>query len=55
MLTWREESQLAFEREPYRNLAVDYLLRKFALVNYFTEGYFKRNSDAAEEPGRAGS
>ena len=50
MLAAREETLLAFEQEQYRNLAVDYLLRKFAIVNYFTEGYFKRNSDAAEEP-----
>jgi hypothetical protein len=50
MIAWREEGLLSFGQEPYRNLAVDYLLRKFALVFYFTEGYFRRNSDAAEEP-----
>jgi len=50
MLAWREEGLLSFEHEPFRNLAVDYLLRKFAIVNYFTEGYFRRNSDGAEEP-----
>lgn len=50
MIAWREENLLSFAHEPFRNLAVDYLLRKFAIVNYFTEGYFRRNSDGAEEP-----
>ncbi len=49
MMATHEETLLSFEDEHYRNVAVDYLLRKFNLVFYFTEGIFKRNSDGAEE------
>lgn len=49
MLATREETLLSFEQERYNNLAVDYLLRKSALLIYFTEGIFKRDSDGAEE------
>ena len=49
MLATREETLLSFEDEMFKNVAVDYLLRKAALLIYFTEGIFKRDSDGAEE------
>ena len=49
MLATREETLLSFEDESYRNLMVEYLFRKAALLIYFTEGIFKRDSDGAEE------
>jgi hypothetical protein len=49
MLATREETLLSFEEESYRNLMVEHLFRKAALLIYFTEGYFKRDSDGAEE------
>jgi hypothetical protein len=49
MLATREETLLSFEAERYDNLVVDYVLRKSALLIYFTEGLFKRNTDGPEE------
>jgi hypothetical protein len=49
MLATREETLLSFEDESYKNLMVEHLFRKAALLIYFTEGYFKRDSDGAEE------
>jgi len=49
MLATREETLLSFEDESYRNLMVEYFFRKAALLVYFTEGLFKRDSDGAEE------
>jgi len=49
MLATREEALLSFEDERYKNLMVDYLFRKAALLIYFTEGIFKRDSDGPEE------
>ena len=49
MLATREETLLSFEDDTYKNLAVDYLLRKWALLIYFTEGVFKHDSDGPEE------
>jgi len=49
MLATREETLLSFEDEKYRNLAVEYMFRKAALLVYFTEGIFKRDSDGPEE------
>jgi hypothetical protein len=49
MLATREETLLSFEDESYRNLMVEYLFRKAALLIYFTEGIFRRDSDGAEE------
>ena len=49
MLATREETLISFEEESYRNLMVEHLFRKAALLIYFTEGYFKRDSDGAEE------
>jgi hypothetical protein len=49
MLATREETLLSFEEESYRNLMVEHLFRKAALLIYFTEGYLKRDSDGAEE------
>ena len=49
MLATREETLMAFDDESYRNLAVDYLLRKGGLLVYFTEGIFHRDTDGPEE------
>ena len=49
MLTTREETLLSFEDESYKNLVVEYLFRKAALIVYFTEGIFKRDTDGPEE------
>jgi hypothetical protein len=49
MLATREETLLSFEDENYRNLLVEYIFRKAALLIYFTEGIFKRDTDGPEE------
>jgi hypothetical protein len=49
MLATREETLLSFEDESYRNLVVEYLFRKAALITYFTEGIFDRDTDGPEE------
>ncbi len=49
MLSTREETLLSLGGESYRNLAVDYLLRKFGIIRYFTEGIFKHDTDGPEE------
>jgi hypothetical protein len=49
MLATREETLMSHGDEPFRNLAVDYLLRKAGTIRYFTEGIFKYNTDGAEE------
>ena len=49
MLATREETLLSLGEESYRNLAVEYLLRKLALVRYVSEGLFKRDTDGPEE------
>jgi hypothetical protein len=49
MLATREETLLAFEDESYRNLVIEYLFRKAALIIYFTEGIFRRDTDGPEE------
>jgi len=49
MLATREETLMAFEGDRYRNLVVEYLLRKAALVLYFTEGLVERDTDGPEE------
>jgi hypothetical protein len=49
MLATREETLMSHEDERYQNLMVEYLFRKAALLIYFTEGMFKRNSDGPEE------
>jgi hypothetical protein len=49
MLATREETLLSFEDERYKNLMIEYLSRKAALLIYFTEGIFKRDSDSQEE------
>lgn len=49
LLATREETLLSFEDESYRNLVVEYLFRKAALIVYFTEGLFERDTDGPEE------
>jgi hypothetical protein len=48
MATW-EETLMSLGDESYRNLVVEYLLRKVAIVKYFTEGFFKHDTDGPEE------
>lgn len=49
MLTHREESLLAFEREKFRNLAVEYLMRKAIILQYYLMGFVKYDVDGTEE------
>jgi hypothetical protein len=49
MLATREETLMAHGGDSYKNLAVEYLLRKAGLIRYFTEGIVKYNSDGPEE------
>jgi len=49
MLATREETLMSFGDESYRNLAVEYLFRKAALLIYFTEGMYERDTDGPEE------
>jgi len=49
MLATREETLMSLGDDSYKNLAVEYLLRKFAIVRYFTEGIFKHDTDGPEE------
>jgi hypothetical protein len=49
MLSTREETLMSLGDESYRNLAVEYLLRKVGIIRYFTEGVFKHNTDGPEE------
>ena len=49
MLAHREETLLAFEKEPYKNLVVEYLFRKAMIMQYYLMGFFKYDIDGAEE------
>lgn len=49
MLTRREETLLAFEQEPYKNLVVEYLFRKAMILQYYLMGFVKHDIDGAEE------
>jgi hypothetical protein len=49
MLSTREETLLSLGDESYKNLVVDYLLRKLGIIKYFTEGIFKHDTDGPEE------
>lgn len=49
LLTRREESLLAFEKEPYRLLAVEYLMRKAMMLQYYLIGFVKYDVDGPEE------
>jgi hypothetical protein len=49
MLATREETLMAFGDENPRILLIEYLIRKVALVRYFTEGLFHHDSDGPEE------
>lgn len=49
MLATREEALMAFGDESPRNLLVEYLFRKMALVRYLTEGLFHHDTDGPEE------
>ena len=49
MLTHREEALLAFERVRFKNLAVEYLMRKAMMLQYYLIGFVKYDVDGAEE------
>jgi hypothetical protein len=49
MLATREETLMSLGDDNYKNLVVEYLLRKVAVVRYFTEGMFKHDTDGPEE------
>jgi hypothetical protein len=49
MLSTREETLMSLGDESYKNLVVEYLLRKFGIIRYFTEGIFKHDTDGPEE------
>jgi hypothetical protein len=49
MLTKREEVLFAFEDETYKNLVIEYILRKFSIMQYYLAGVIKYNIDGAEE------
>jgi hypothetical protein len=49
MLAHREESLIAFEEEPFKHLAVEYLLRKAMIIHYYIMGLFKYDIDGDEE------
>jgi hypothetical protein len=49
MLATREETLMSLGDDSPRNLLVDYLIRKVAIVRYFTEGLFHHDTDGPEE------
>jgi hypothetical protein len=49
MLTHREETLLAFEKETYKNLVVEYLMRKAMIMEYYLMIFLKFDIDGAEE------
>lgn len=49
MLATREEALMSFRDDQPKNLLVEYLLRKVAIVRYFTEGLFHHDTDGPEE------
>jgi len=49
MLATREEALISFGDESPRNLLVEYLFRKMALVRYLTEGLFHHDTDGPED------
>ncbi len=49
MLTHREESLFAFDREKVRTLAVEYLMRKAMILQYYLMGFVKYDVDGKEE------
>ena len=50
MLTHREESLFAFGSENFKNLAIEYLFRKAAILQYYLMIFVKHDIDGAEEP-----
>jgi len=49
ILTNREESLLAWQKETYPQLCTEYLLRKAFLMQYYLLGFFRYNVDGNEE------
>jgi hypothetical protein len=49
MLTHREESLISFGQESFKNLAVEYYIRKVMIIRYYLMGLFKHDIDGDEE------
>jgi hypothetical protein len=49
LLTNREEDLIAWQKEPYKNICIEYLLRKTFLMQYYLLGFFKYDVDGNEE------
>ena len=49
MLTHREEALFAFGQENFKNLAVEYLMRKAMILQYYLMGFVKFDVDGEEE------
>jgi hypothetical protein len=49
MLTHREEALLSFNQEKFSILAVEYLLRKAMIMQYYLMGFIKTDLDGVEE------
>jgi hypothetical protein len=49
MLANRQESLMAFEIEPFKNLAVEYIFRKLFIIEYYSQCFVKYNTDGKEE------
>jgi hypothetical protein len=49
MLTRREETLMAFEKETYKNLVVEYLFRKAMIMQYYLMCFIKYDIDGDEE------
>ena len=49
MLTHREETMLAFGKEKFKYLGVEYLMRKVMMMQYYLMGFVKFDTDGLEE------
>ena len=49
MLNHREETLFAFGKEKFKNLGVEYLMRKAMILQYYLMGFIKFDTDGAEE------
>ena len=49
MLNHREETMLAFGKEKFRNLGVEYIMRKAMIMQYFLMGFVKFDTDGPED------
>lgn len=49
LLNWRAQSLMSFGDEAYKNMGVEYILRKIMLMQYTLIGFFKYDVDEPEE------